>query len=571
MIDEVLHVDDDVPFIRARSNGKVALLRYIQTLFQLQDEDMKLKFAWYPSRSTQGYFSSAGEILALCAIYFGTARLGLSLDAVSGFATLVWLPSGIAVAALFLFGYRLWPGILMGAFLVNLSNGAPFFVAAGIGIGNTLEALVCNSLLKHYRVSHALDHLRDVLFLVLLAIPLGTFISATVGVSSLLLGKVIAFSSFSETWRAWWIGDMISILIVTSFLLTWSTWRYEKTSVKRMAEMGSLTVFVLATGLIVFLGLHHADQGSSSLTYVVFPPLIWAALRFGPRGALSAILALSILAIIGTFQGFSPFSTGRPSESLIFLQSFMGIIAVTTMILAAVMAERRALEQRKDAFISMVSHELKTPLTILQGYGELLSMKFAQQGNQEALHHLTKMATQIEKLSELIANLLDISKIQAGKIALVEEVVDVDLLVQEVVENLQQTTCDHQISVEGRAQREIMGDKERLGQVLTNLIANAIKYSPRQERIIVHLMHTPETLIVSVQDFGIGISKAHQKKVFERFYRVDSDKDRTYPGLGIGLYIAYQIIERHGGKMWVESMEGQGSTFSFSLPLAAEA
>ena len=116
-----------------------------------------------------------------------------------------------------------------------------------------------------------------------------------------------------------------------------------------------------------------------------------------------------------------------------------------------------------------------------------------------------------------------------------------------------------------------MGDKERLGQVLTNLIANAIKYSPRQERIIVHLTHTPETLIVSVQDFGIGISKAHQKKVFERFYRVDSDKDRTYPGLGIGLYIAYQIIERHGGKMWVESMEGQGSTFSFSLPLAAEA
>jgi signal transduction histidine kinase len=135
-----------------------------------------------------------------------------------------------------------------------------------------------------------------------------------------------------------------------------------------------------------------------------------------------------------------------------------------------------------------------------------------------------------------------------------------------VVENLQQTTCEHQISIEGRVQREIMGDRERLGQVLINLIANAIKYSPRAERVIVHLAHTPETLTISVQDFGIGISKAHQKKVFERFYRVASDTDRTYPGLGIGLYIASQIIERHGGKIWVESSEGQGSTFSLSLP-----
>src|SRR2546428_6385137 len=152
-----------------------------------------------------------GEILALFAIYFSTARLGLSLDAVSRFATLVWLPSGLAVAALLLFGYRLWPGILLGAFLVNLFNGAPPVVAVGIGIGNTLEALVGTYLLKRHGFSHALDRLRDVLLLVLLAIPLSTIISATLGVSSLLVGKVISFSSYYPTWRAWWIGDMISI------------------------------------------------------------------------------------------------------------------------------------------------------------------------------------------------------------------------------------------------------------------------------------------------------------------------------------------------------------------------
>src|SRR5437879_6083404 len=169
---------------------------------------MKLKFPWYPSQRKQGYFSYVGAILTLFAIYFSTARLGLSLDAVSRFATLVWLPSGMALAALLLFGYRLWPGILIGAFLVNLFNGAPLVVAVGIGIGNTLEALVGTYLLKRKGFSHSLDRLRDVLVLVLLAIPVSALISATIGVSSLFLGKVIAFSSYYPTWQAWWVGDM---------------------------------------------------------------------------------------------------------------------------------------------------------------------------------------------------------------------------------------------------------------------------------------------------------------------------------------------------------------------------
>ncbi len=236
----------------------------------------------------------------------------------------------------------------MGAFLVNLFNGAPLVVAVGIGVGNTLEALVGTYLLKRYGFSKSLDCLRDVLFLALLAMPLSALISATIGVSSLFLGKVIAFSSYYPTWRAWWIGDMISILILTPFLLTWSNWPHEKVSAKRIAEIGILTLFVLTVGLIVFLGLLYPDQRNYPITYLVFPPLIWASLRFGPRGALSAIFAFSILAIVGTIQGLASFSPSRLSESLLSLQSFMGIIAVSSMILAAVMAERRELEQRKQ-------------------------------------------------------------------------------------------------------------------------------------------------------------------------------------------------------------------------------
>lgn len=176
------------------------------------------------------------------------------------------------------------------------------------------------------------------------------------------------------------------------------------------------------------------------------------------------------------------------------------------------------------------------------------------------------METQIKLLSGLITDLLDLSKFQAGKLAFVEEPVDVDALVGEVVEGLQQSSARHHICIEGSAQCQVTGDRERLGQVLANLLTNAMKYSPHAEKIIVYFTHTQNALTVNVQDFGIGISPAHREKVFERFYRVGSSGDRTYPGLGIGLYISHQIIERHNGKMWVESVEGQGSTFSFLLP-----
>jgi integral membrane sensor domain MASE1 len=332
---------------------------------------MNLKLTLHLYHRKHGDFSYFVAILVLFAIYFGTARLGLSFGAVSRFATLVWFPSGIAIAALLLFGYRLWPGILMGAFLTNLVHGAPLFVAVGIGIGNTLEALVGTYVLKRNGFRSSLDHLQDILILVLLAIPLSAFISATIGVSSLLLEKVIVVSSFYPTWSAWWVGDMISILILTPFLLAWSTWPHAKVSGKHMAEIGILTAFVLVVGLIVFLRLLHTDQGNYPMTYLVFPPLIWTALRFGPRGAISAIFALAILAIVGTIQGLTSFSAGSLGERLFLLQSFMGIIAVTTLILAAVMAERRELEQRKQERILALA--TIDPLTELPNHRALLS------------------------------------------------------------------------------------------------------------------------------------------------------------------------------------------------------
>lgn len=511
-----------------------------------------------------GWYALA--LLTLACVYVGTGRLGLSLGAANRFATLVWLPSGLAVTALFLWGIDLWPAITLGAFLVNVITGAPLLVAAGMSIGNTLEAVVCTVLLKRNGVRRALDSLHDVVVLVLLATPISALISATLGVGSLALGRVIVWSSVPMTWSTWWLGDMMSVLVLTPLLLTWSARPQATLSRERLLELSLISMSVLVVGLFVFVGLFHPTHWDYPVTHLVFPLLTWAALRFGPRGATAAIAAFASFAVVGTIQGVSPFSTHDLWLGLLVLQTFMGITAATTLVLAAIVAERYALEQRKDEFIGMASHELRTPLTSLLLSAEWLRTQLASSDHPRALHTVDIIETQAKTLSRLIADLLDLSKIQAGKLTFAEQAVDMDALVHEVVEQVQLTCARHQISIEGSATGTIVADPERLGQVLSNLLTNAVKYSPRANRVLVSLTSTAECLTISVQDFGLGIAAPEQAKIFERFYRISRKQERTTPGLGIGLFIARQIIEHYGGELWVDSVEGQGSIFSFSLP-----
>lgn len=225
------------------------------------------------------------------------------------------------------------------------------------------------------------------------------------------------------------------------------------------------------------------------------------------------------------------------------------------------------LNRLKEEFLSMASHELRTPLTSLLGYTDLLHMLLEREGSQQTVQYVSRMEAQLEKLTRLVSDLLDISKVQAGKLVYVNERVLMDELVREVVENVQLTAPRHRIVIEAEAPCEVIGDRDRLGQVVVNLLSNAIKYSPQAEQVLVRLACTPEEIIVSVQDFGIGIPSDSQERIFERFYRGSSNVEQHFPGLGIGLYITHQIIGHHGGRIWVESVRGQGSTFSFALPL----
>ena len=229
--------------------------------------------------------------------------------------------------------------------------------------------------------------------------------------------------------------------------------------------------------------------------------------------------------------------------------------------------ERKALEKRKDDFIIMASHELKTPVTSLAAFAELLQLLCEQEGDTKYLPYLSQMNTQVDKLTRLINDVLDLSKIQAGKLALQKTFVDLNALVKETVATLQFTTRKHQLLVVGTVKTKVLADQDRIGQVLTNLIANAIRYSPEPGNILVRLSQEENAVTVAVQDFGIGIPREHQAKLFERYYRVGGTTENTFPGLGMGLYISHEIVQHHGGWMWVDSATGKGSTFSFSLPV----
>lgn len=503
------------------------------------------------------------KLAALFAVYFFTAQFGLSLNAVSGFATLVWLPSGISLAALLIFGYKLWPAITLAAFLANLLAGAPPLAATAIGIGNTLEPLAGAYLLDKLHFRRSLERLSDVLSLAVASF-LSSLISATIGVSALALNGTI--KTLFPTWLAWWIGDTISILIVSSFLLVWYSHPRLYIRASRLIEAIAVTLILILIYLVIFRdSIGFSDENKPS-AYMVFPPLIWIALRFGPRGAVTANLLLVTMTIISTIQGLGPFIDSSPSGSLQYLQIFMAVTSITTMILAAVMAERKRVESTKDEFISIAAHELKTPMTTIKGYAQLLEMHFKKNKNHKVLAYTSKMNSQIDNLTRLITDFFDVSKIQSGKLELEKEEFEIDKLVKTVVEDMHQMMPKHKIMIIGKTGEKILADKYRISQVLMNFLSNAAKFSPQADKIKILLYAKNNWVTIRVQDFGIGISRQDIKNVFDRFFQARTNVRQSISGMGLGLYISSEIIRRHDGKIGVKSQRGKGSTFYFSLP-----
>lgn len=276
------------------------------------------------------------SVLALAAAYVGFAEVGFSLAFTTKQITAVWPPTGIAVAALLLFGYRVWPGILLGAFISNALAHEPLFTAAGISIGNTLGPLLAAyGLRRSVAFENAMQRLRDVLGLVLIGSALAMTVTATNGVFNLVIGGIVPWSEYASNWWLWWIGDTMGVLIVAPLILTWSStklgWNFRSRDV---LECVVLAVAVTGTAWLLFVR-------PVTFAYPLYPFVIWTALRFGQRATSAAVVVISAIAVWGTTHGFGPFSTGSPDHRLMLLVTFMAGLSVTGLVLGAITAERR--------------------------------------------------------------------------------------------------------------------------------------------------------------------------------------------------------------------------------------
>jgi signal transduction histidine kinase len=272
-------------------------------------------------------------------LYFAAGRLGLSVPFTSGNVSPVWPPSGLALAAVLLWGYGVWPGIAVGAFLVNFLSPIPTLAAVGLAIGNTASAIAGAYLLRRLggwqapRVT-----LRDALALATCAIA-SPIIAATVGTTTLFLSQVRPWSHSLTAFRIYWFGDAMGVLVVTPLLLTGYQWRnlFQR---KRALELLSLSLACGASTIVIFSRVMGFSVRDDVLAFAVFPFVIWAAIRFRTAGASAACFLIAVIAVWGTAEGYGPFLRHDPVHNAVLLQLFLAVLSISGLTLAAVIDER---------------------------------------------------------------------------------------------------------------------------------------------------------------------------------------------------------------------------------------
>ena len=529
----------------------------------------------------------AARILGVAVLYAITARLGLLLDPVGGFATLVWAPSGIAIAAVVLLGNRVAMGVFAGAVVANLLTGAPVLAALAIGIGNTLEAVVAAYALRRLRFEPSFDRVSDTLAFMLGAAAFAPLLSASIGVASLRAAGVLTSAQVGEAWRAWWVGDFIGALLVGPLILTWHARRLSELSRRRALEALACSLAVAFLAAVVFFD--HANGSVPSLlqAYLLFPPLIWAAVRFELRGATTGVFIASLIAIAGTARGRGPFVQPELHDSLFQLQTFMGIVAACFLILGTAVAERaraqRALHRALDAeaaanrsksdFLAVMSHELRTPLNAIAGYAQLFTMDVLGAVNEKQRDAIERIARNQAHLSTLVEDHLGYTRTEAGQTSVRRERVAVSDALASIETYIGPATREKRLKLEKqRVSRSIavMADPDRVRQIVLNFLSNAIKYTPEGGRIRVGVEVEGDRTRISVSDTGIGIPEDQIDRVFEPFYQVDRGKTRRFPGVGLGLTIARALARKRGGNVTLQRAEGGGTIATLELPSCSE-
>lgn len=542
-------------------------------------------------------------VVLLCSLVAGyvlAGKLGLQLATFHPSATPVWPPTGISLAAFLLLGYGVWPAIFLGAFTVNVTTAGSIVSSLGIATGNTLEGLVGAYLINRLANGRKLfEQQGDTLRFVLLAALISTTVSATFGVTTLSLEGYAAWEKYRVIWTTWWLGDAVGALIVTPAIILWALEPSLNWDRIRLLEIGlSISLLCFVTS-IVFQSSQAMTGPNYPLAFLTLSILIWVAVRLGPRETVTAILLCAGIAIWGTLRGSGPFARIDQHESLLLLQAFIAVIAVTALVLAVGVAERRRAEQDldelnqtlerriqdrtstlqatveqlqefdrlKSAFVGVVSHELRTPLTSIMILSENLLGELAGPLNEKQAHYASRIQFNADRLRHMLNELLNLSKIESGKVELHPTALSLHELLAEVVEVLQPLAQQKSIAMNIASMESLPNvrtDRDKLYEVLANLLENAIKFTASGGSVHIGAEVLDDRHIrMNVSDTGCGISEEHLPRIFDKFYRVQPNSGT---GSGLGLAIAKGLVELHGGTLGVESVLGKGTDFYLTLP-----
>jgi signal transduction histidine kinase len=520
--------------------------------------------------------------------YFIAGKLGLTLASLNASASPVWPPAGIALAALLLLGYRVWPAILVGAFLVNVTTAGNLATSFAISTGNTLEAVAGAWLVNRFAEGKNVFDRPQGVFKFALAAVISAVISPLFGVTSLALAGFAYWTNYGVIWLTWWLGDTTGDLVFAPLVLLWSVAPKQRWNKKEAVEVGILLLLLVLLSAVVFGGWLEISAKNYPVSFICGPVVIWMAFRFTQRETATGIFILSIIAVWGTLHGFGPFLRETENQSLLGLQSWIAVLTITAMALSAGMAERRHIEEElqqqklvvetanrtKDHFLAMLSHELRTPLTPVISALESLETESMQ--TEAARASLAMIHRNIELETQLIDDLLDFTRIARDKMELRFAPVDVHLAVANVVEICRAEARSKRLRVNLNLRANshyAAADAAKLQQIVWNLLKNAIKFTPEDGEIAISSSNpSPEVLTISVRDTGIGMEPEVMQRIFDPFEQGNRSFEHRVGGLGLGLAISKSLAQAHGGRLTAES-DGpdRGSTFIFSMPTLSPA
>jgi signal transduction histidine kinase len=549
-----------------------------------------------------------GQAALLAALYFGAAKLSLAFAIPPGYATPVWPSAGLALAAVLLFGGRLWPGIWLGAALVNLTVEASAFAAATIATGNTLEALVAGALVRRYiGVPRRFERGEDVVKFVFIA-QAAALIAATVALLPVAYGHALSPEAMFWNWWTWWQGDAAGLIIVAPLILAWTGAGEMRWTRETRLEALLLLALLFATTTFAF----GAPHGSLSFKFLMLPFIVWAAFRFSQREVTTVVAFSCGIALWYTLENGARLGVTGTNESLLLLLAFNSVVALLGLVLSAVLRERaqglaellrrhdelevrvrertrelEAANRAKSAFVATMSHELRTPLNSLLILAGLLRDNADRNLSPRQVQYATTIHSAGSDLLALINEMLDLARIESGAMA-PPELSPVALaevaarLENGFVQLAREKALDFRVTLQD-APAEMRTDARRLQQILRNLLANAFKFTHRGSvslsiaqvaegwpRGCARLDAAAGVVAFTVTDSGIGIPVDKHELVFHAFQQAEDSTSEQYGGTGLGLSISRELARLLGGEIVVMSEPGRGSRFTLYLPLGPE-